>query len=132
MIPWRVPGGSLEGPWRVPGGLLEGGSKSDLQKGTIGLNFGVPFWTLFEPLAAPWEHQGAPGPQKVSSLEGLFSAPDFGFSFGPSQMCSGGFSLQSQLSFHIFSRSRKRSKLLTKRHHFEAEDLCYTPIRRYR
>ena len=29
---------------------MECGSASDLQKGTVGINFGVPFWTLFEPL----------------------------------------------------------------------------------
>ena len=37
----------------------------------------------------------------------FFFGPDFGLSFGPSQMCSGSFSLQSQLDFHDFSMSQK-------------------------
>ena len=82
--PLETSGGSLEGPWKVPGGLLEPGSKSDLQNGAGARNFGTPFWTLFGPLAAPGELHGAPEPQKVSSAEGLFSASDFGLSFGPS------------------------------------------------
>ena len=70
---WEAPGDPLERPWGVPEGLLEGGSASDLQKGTSLFNFGVPFWTLFGPLRAPWEPHGALGPQKVSSWKGFFS-----------------------------------------------------------
>ena len=107
---------------------MKSGSKSDLQKGTIEVNFGVPFWTLFEPLAAPWEHHGAPGPQKVSSVEGLFSGPDFGLSFGPSQMCSGAFSLQSQLDFHVFSVSQNGSTMYPKMDPSEVQNLDCAPL----
>ena len=107
---------------------MKSGSKSDLQNGAGALNFGTPFWTLFEPLAAPWEHHGAPGPQKVSSVEGLFSGPDFGLSFGPSQMCSGAFSLQSQLDFHVFSVSQNGSKMDPKMDPSEVQNLHYAPL----
>ena len=73
LVPWEAPGYPLEGPWGGPGGLLEGGSASDLQKRTVEVNFGVPFWTLFGSLGAPWEPHGALGPQKVSSWEVFFS-----------------------------------------------------------
>ena len=127
-MPWEAPGDPLEGPWGGPGGLLEGGSASDLQKGTSEVNFGVPFWTLFGPLGAPWEPHGALGPQKVSSWEGLFFGPDFGLSFGPSQMCSGGFSLQSQLDFHNFSMSQNGSKMDPKMDPSELQNLHLAPL----
>ena len=107
---------------------MEGGSKSDLQKGTSLFNFGVPFWTLFGPLRAPWEPHGALGPQKVSSWDGIFFGPDFGLSFGPSQMCSGGFSLQSQLDFHNFSMSQNGSKMDPKMDPSELKNLHLAPL----
>ena len=82
----------------------------------------------FEPLASPPEYHGAPGPQKVLSVEGRFSGPDFGLSFGPSQMCSGAFSLQSQLDFHVFSVSQNGSKMDPKMNPSEVQNLHYAPL----
>ena len=96
-------GGCLRALERASGYILEAGTTSELPKRTKSFSFETPFRGLSDALAEPCDHHGAPGPQKASSFKALDSGSDSGLSFGPSQMCSGGLSLQSQLDFHIFS-----------------------------
>ena len=43
---------------------FEQGLEKGLRKGSVGLNFEGPFWSSFGTLGTPWEHFGAPRPQK--------------------------------------------------------------------
>ena len=66
---------------------MDAGSTIELPKGIKSMNFEVAFGGLFDALASPWEHDGALGPQKVSSLKALDSGSDSGFDLGSSQIC---------------------------------------------
>ena len=97
-----APRGCLRDLERTTGCILEAGVTSEVLKRTKIINFEVPFRGLSDALASPWEHHEALGPRKVSSLKALDSGSDSGLKFGHSKMWSEGFSLQSQLDFHIW------------------------------
>ena len=94
----------MEASWKVV-------QQATSKKGQVSLTLG----SHFGPFLDPWGHLGSImglSELKKCHLGKIFLVgPDFGLSFGLSQMCSGGFSLQSQLDFQVFSMSQNGSKM---------------------